>query len=288
MTDFFHRAPATRPAGTLILAGLLALVPTTAPAQATKSSGKHVLLQSEANDGATSRSSGYVLHGSLGGGPITVPSNSTNYKLEGGFPSTLATSTPVRPWLTAVRPQVSSLNAPGSLTLHGTNLDMGLVVGVKIGATTVRVTSRQRDQMAITIPALTVPGWQAVTLTTSMGETTIPKGLAVLPLIETRPAAGPLVPFDLVFRGSKGDRVIWVLGVTQGPLIRLPGIRYGFGLAPPNFILYAGFTIQASNGELRLGFPATLYPVGQVLLQSMFIGNSAPYGPAAFSNILRI
>jgi len=267
---------------------LLAGIPSVTSAQATNSSTQHVVLQSERSNGTTSRSSTYVLRGSSGSGPAATQANSANYQLEGGFPATLSTTVPNRPWLTAVRPQVTSINQAGTLTLHGTHLDLGQTPRVRIGATAVTVATRQRDRIAVTIPRLTVPGWQPVTLTTSIGETTLTKGLAVLPLIETRPAPGLMVPVDLVFRGTKGDQVLWVMGIAPGPLIRLPGIRYGFGLLPPVFIIYSGFKIDAANGELKLTFPATQYGAGITFLQGLFIGNSGQYAPAAFSNVLRI
>jgi len=272
----------------LAIAATIVCIQNLATAQATGSSRQHVLLQSEASDGTTAQSTTYVLRGSLGRQSGAVQSNSASYQLEGGFPATLATTAATRPWLTAVRPQVTSSNQSGTLVLHGTNLDLGGSPTVQIGATPVTVGTRQRDHLAVTIPPLTVPGWQPVTVTTSAGETSITKGLAVLPMIETRPAPGSMVPFDLVFRGTTGDQVMWVMGIAPGPPISLPGIRYGFGLHPSIFIVYSGFRIQSPDGELKLSFPATRYGAGFTFLQGLFISSSAPYAPASFSNVLRI
>ena len=61
------------------------------------------------------------------------------------------------------------------------------------------------------------PGYQPVEVSNDLGTTVLPRGLAVLPLVETSPAAADGVPFDLVLRGTRGDQVLWAMGIAQGP-----------------------------------------------------------------------
>lgn len=44
----------------------------------------------------------------------------------------------------------------------------------------------------------------------------------------------------------------------------------------------------AGQDPTHLDFPATTYPTGAIYVQGMFTSSNPGYGPAAFSNLLRL
>ena len=122
----------------------------------------------------------------------------------------------------------------------------------------------------------------------SSGTTVIAKGVGVLPLLEARPAPASDVPITLVFKGTRGDAVYWALAVGPSTPLVLPGIHYGFALHPIFFIAFAGFGITDPSGELKLSFPATTYMTGTVYGQAMLATSNPGYGPASFTNVIRL
>lgn len=256
-------------------------------AQAT-SSNKHVVLQNELSDGRGSQSTRYVMHGSIGVGAMARRATSAVFVLEGGLTDSFTVPATGRPWLTAVRPAAATMRSQATITLHGTELDLGTTPTVRVGGEKAPVVSRSRDALTAILPVQHSPGWKPVEITNNIGTTVLPRGIAVLPLIETRPAAADRVPFELVFRGSKGDQVMWAMGIAQGPPMSFTGVHFGFAIAPPTFIIYSGFTIKRDDGELRLPFQATQYPTGLIYLQALFLSTNPGYAPGAFSNVLNI
>ena len=255
--------------------------------QAATSKG-HVLAQSELSNGRTSQSTKYVLQSAIGQGATARRSSTTKYLLEGGFPATLSVSARGQPWLTAVRPAAATLRSKAALTLHGTELDLGTNPTVHIGGQKAAIVSRSRETITTVLPLQPAPGWQPVTVQNNLGTTVLPRGLAVLPLIETRPAAADGVPIELVFRGTKGDSILWAMGIGQGPPQVLSGAHFGFAILPPTFIIYTGFAIADQNGELKLFSGAPRYPTGLIYLQALFLTTNPGYAPACFSNVLNI
>lgn len=277
------------PCITMLALEFAVIAATTGPLAAqAASSNKHVLLQNELSDGRGSQSTRYVMHGSIGVGAMARRATSTVFVLEGGLTDSFTVPASGRPWLTAVRPAAAPMRSQATVTLLGTEFDRGTAPTVRIGGVLAQVVTRTREALTAILPLQPSPGWKPVEIRNDLGTTVLARGIAMLPLIETRPAAADRVPFELVFRGSKGDQVVWALGIVQGPPIPLAGAHFGFAIAPPSFIIYSGFAITRADGELRLSFPPTQYPTGLIYLQALFLSSNPGYAPGAFSNVLNI
>jgi IPT/TIG domain len=251
-------------------------------------SNQHVELQAEMSNGRKTQSTTYVLDGSFGVGVTGRRTTSRLYVMEGGFSSTLNVTAGGRPWLTAVEPRHVAMRGRATLTLRGTQLDVGSPPTVRIGGVATPVLSRSREAITTTLPIQPEPGWLPVTIDNSHGTTILPRGVAVLPLIEADPAPASEREFDLLFRGTKGDRIIWAMGISQSPPLFVTGVHFGFALGPPPFEIFAGFGITGNDGILRLPVGGRKYPVGFIFVQALFLSSHPGYAPGSFSNVLRL
>ena len=256
--------------------------------QAITTSSTKVIVSPTLGGGGTTSSQKHELLVSFGDGVPAGRATSARYVIEGGCNARLGVVVAGSPTLAAVAPRYATLRGGASLTLHGSELASGTVRSLKIGGKNATVGSRRADQITTVLPNQSQPGWQPVEFVTSTGTTVLAKGVGVLPLIETRPAAASGVPFRLVFKGSKGDGVIWALGIGASSPISFSGMHYGFALNPSLFIVLPGFGIADPNGELRMAFPATAYPTGTIYVQGLFVTTNPGYGPASFTNVLRL
>ena len=190
--------------------------------------------------------------------------------------------------MTAVRQSGVAMRNRATVSLDGTDLT-GSPTTVLVGGVQATITNATRDRVTVTLPFHPAPGWIPVTMQNNAGSTTNPRGLAVLPLLEADPTPAPGKAFDLVFRGSPGDQILWAMGIAVGPPIPLPGALYGFAIVPPTFLVFSGFgVVTRADGILRLPIPPQSYPVGLIYLQGLFRTSNPGYGPAAFSNVLRL
>ncbi len=258
------------------------------PAQAT-TSNVHTALQSEMSSGRTTQSTTYLLDGAVGVGVTGRRTTSTRYVLEGGFSSTLNVPASGKPWLTSVEPRMVTMRGRATLTLRGTELDLGGSPTVRIGGVIAPVVTRSADALTTTLPVQPEPGWLPVTIENNLGKTVLPRGVAVLPLVEPDPAPASNKDFALVFRGTKGDRLLWAMGISQSPSpLIVTGLHFGFALGPPPFIIYAGYGITGNDGVLKLPIKGQTYPIGLIYIQGLFLSNNPGYSPGAFSNVLRL
>jgi hypothetical protein len=269
----------------LLLAAAAPLGAQDAPAAASSST---YFLQSFASaGGGTAQSFQHLLDGALGA--CTGTTSSSRHQLVAGFTASLDTQAPGEPWLSAVSPRFVALRSGATVDLHGTALDQGGSLSVKIGGQAVtNVQSRLGHKMAVTVPDQPAPGWQPVEVTSSAGSTVLAAGIGILPMILTEPAAASEVPFGIVFKGSQGDTVVWALGIAPAAPLPLGGFGYGLALNPALILVLPGFGITGAQGELKMRFPATTYPTGSVYLQALFATANPHYGPASFSNVLRL
>lgn len=248
----------------------------------------HTLLQHELSDGRQTNSSTYRLDGAFGVGATARRATSQSYVLQGGFSSTLDVSGTGKPWLTAVQSRFITLLGQPTVRLKGTELHLGTRPTVRIGGIATTVVTRTPHQLTTTVPLLRQPGWLPVEVQNSLGTTILPRGIGVLPLLDTDPAPTSGKDFDLVFRGTKGDIVHWAMGIGESPPLTVPGVHFGFALNPTLFIVFTGFAITNDDGVLRIPIKAQTYPVGLIYLQAMFLSPNPGYAPGAFSNVIRL
>ena len=104
-------------------------------------------------------------------------------------------------------------------------------------------------------------------------------------MMYTEGAPGSNVPFDMVFRGTKGDKVFWAIGITAGPPVVVPGYVYGLRVGTAPVFLVSTMSITRADGEARISFPATPYPI-QIFVQGLFMSTNPSYAPGSFSNLL--
>lgn len=243
------------------------------------------LLNAESGIGGRTVSSTHVLDASGGSGLVAAPAASANYRLAAGYFGSVATPGNGKPWLAGVLPRFVTMRAAANVTLHGTELDLGGRPTVKIGGQTATlVGAASGDQATVALPIQPAPGWQPVSLVTPAGTTQLPRGIGVLPMIYTDPAAASDKGFEVVFKGTRGDRIAWALGLAPLPApVKLGGIWHGLLLNP--IVTLPGLSILDANGELRLAFPPSMIP-SDLYLQAMFQTSNPGYAPAAFSNLL--
>jgi hypothetical protein len=255
-------------------------------ATATASSTNHFLASFEFGAGGRASSSNHVLHASFGDGAVAARASTANHELTGGFNAALDAATTGRPWLSTVSPRYTAMRSGASVTIFGTELNLGSTV--TIGGQAATVQTKAKDRITIALPNQPVPGWQPVTVNSTSGNHTLGQGIGILPMLETGPAAASDVPFSIVFRGSPGDTIVWALGVAPITPIPLGGFGYGFGLNPGLMMMLPGFGMPSADGVFKMSFPATTYPTGLIYVQAVFASSNPGYAPGAFTNILRL
>ncbi len=272
---------------TSLLLSSVILLCSTAPSQAA-SSPTHVLSSHSFGPGARCQTGQHILRAAIGGGVIAEHSSSGQHTLAGGFTATLDVQTSGSPWLTAATPRFVTLLNQANVMLHGTELDLGTQPSVKIGSLAAQVTTRVRERIGARLPIMTTTGWQPVEVKTSAGTTVLPRGIGVLPMIYTDPAPASGVFFDVVFHGSPGDLVLWVLGVAPTAAITVPGIHSTFGINPAFLLSMPSVGIVQPDGRAAFTFPAPQYATGSLYAQAIFSTTNPNYGPFAFSNAIRL
>ena len=255
------------------------------------SSDNYVLTSIQHAPGVESFSFTYRMVASLGGGVVPERAKSINYELVGGFCARLDVDPTGKPWLLGVLPRYVTPKSAAKLWLHGSSLKLGPTPTIKIGGLAANVDTRENHLITTKLPfnagpiSKPEPGWQPVTVSNTFGTTTLPEGIGILPMIYTEPAPAPNVKFDLVFKGTKGDQVIWVLAALPAPPVALGSLLYGLAVNPGTMVILPGFTIFSPSGELRFPVPATNY-VGPFYVQALFVGQNSGYAPGSFSNVL--
>ena len=256
------------------------------PAQA---SGRTFFLPSaEQGSGGTAVSTTWRITGSFGAGAVPSRATSQRYVLSGGFPASLDVPVTGRPWLTAVRPFYAPIMGGTALQLHGTELHLGASASVKIGGKVAAITSRTRNAIAATLPVQTTPGWTRVDVTAGGETTSLPKAIGILPLIEVSPPAEPGIPFQITYRGTQGDIVVWLLAAGKGPFpFPVPPFHYGFELDIATFLVLTVTPVVAASGTAELPLPAVVWS-RPILFQTLAVSQTTGYAPGSFSNAVRL
>lgn len=235
-------------------------------------------------DGGLANSATYALTATIGQ-PAPGDVGSTTYALTGGFVGTLdATSS--EPWLTAANPAYVMPRSNDLLWLSGARLNLGLP-SVVVSGRPVTVVASSATDVAIRLPALPDPGWHSITLSNTAGTTTIERGVGVLPLMYTDGAPASEVEFDIVFRGTKGDVVVWAMGVNPGTKLPIGPYLYGLTIDASFVRILPAMLITANSGEVRFSVPAVPITI-TFYLQGLFLTNNPGYAPGSFSNLLKL
>jgi len=235
-------------------------------------------------DGGSAHSATYALTATIG---QTVPgeANSATYSLRGGFVSALD-AVSVEPWLTFASPSYVMPRSTDLVWLSGTRLDLGASTVTVSGRPAAVVASSATD-VAIRMPALSDPGWHAITLQNAAGTTSLDRGIAVLPLMYTDGAPASETEYDIVFRGSQGDVVIWAIGVSPGMRLSIAPYLHGLTISASYIKLLPSMMVSAPDGEIRFSVPATPTTI-PLYVQGLFLTSNAGYAPGSFSNLLKL
>jgi IPT/TIG domain len=271
-----------------IVTGLVPFLLAAVLAAQVATSTRHVLVDHTLGGGGRTSSAKFELVGGFGPTSNGVAPKTKRFTLGAGFAAALDVSIGTAPVVSAVTPRYPTMRGREPVVVHGTNLDAGTSPVLRLGGQTATILTRTKDKITARLPNQPAPGWRAAELRSTVGTTTLPRGVGALPLLEARPAAASGVPFGIAFKGTRGDLAVWALGIGESAPLQLPGIHHGFALNPSFFIILPGVPITAADGEFLLPFPATTYPTGTIFIQAMFTTSNPGYGPAAFSNVLRL
>ncbi len=234
-------------------------------------------------DGGSSGSTTYALTSTIGDDEVSR-SNSPTYFLSGGFVSTIDVKTG-GPWITSATPHFVTPRNSNLIWLTGTRLVIGGAPTVTVSGKAATVVAKSNTDVAVRIPPLLVPGWYGVELSNSGGKSSLERGFGVLPIIYTEGAAAPSTPFDLVFKGTKGDQVIWALGFSPSAPVKIGNYLHGFTMASGFFRVLPTILITANSGEFRLSIPPVPFNV-PIYVQGLFVTSNPSYSPGSFSNRL--
>lgn len=231
-------------------------------------------------DGGSSSSTTFALTATVGQHE-PGKRNSATYYLSGGFIGTLD-AVSAGAWITSASPTFHTPRSTNLIWLTGTRLNVG-TPAVTISGKPASVIASSPTDVAVRLPMLPDPGWHSIALTNSLGTTSIERGVGVLPMLYTDGAAASNVSFDLVFKGTKNDFVIWALGFNSGPKIPIAPYLHGLTLNASFVKILPSFQITDASGEFRLPIPPVPF-VFTIYCQSLFITTNPGYSPGSFSN----
>ncbi|MCC6783408.1 MAG: hypothetical protein IT457_11250 [Planctomycetes bacterium] len=258
-------------------------------AQSSASSSTWFLSSIELASGEEQDTLLYKLRPQQGAGLVAHPcAMSATYVLEGGFPAALDATVLGSPWLTGVRPYYVPQRGSPTLTLHGTELNLGPTPIVTVGGQPATVGVRANSQLQITMPDQPVPGYQPVLVTSVFGNTILTEGVGVLPMIELLCPMLSDTPNGLRIRGTQNDVMVLAMsfGLAGSPFA-LPPYGYSFQLDFGLLVLSSGFVLSGGDTLDLIVPPLAL--TGLIYVQTFTFSSSNPgYAPGSFSNVVRI
>lgn len=252
-------------------------------------SSKWFLVGGETASGGAATSLTYRLEASTGSGVVARAATSSTYRLAGGYFGITEVPVTGAPRLAGVLPRFVTPRGGARITLAGTELDLGGAPVIEVdGRAASLVGTPQPGELRADLPQLGAPGWRPLRVTTPQGSSVLPRGIGVLPMLFCEPAPASGRASGIVFKGSQGDQILWVVGAapTAAP-IALGGFGFGLRVDPSLYLVMPGFAVAAADGEFRLPLPAAKYRI-PLYLQALFVSNNPGYGPASFSNLLTI
>ena len=255
------------------------------------SSSTYFLSVIEFGDGGEMNSPLYVMNASLGSGVVAEPgSSSSNHVVSGGFPAMAAAALSGSPIVTGVEPLFVPQRGAQTAVLRGADLLSSGATNVVIGGQLAAVQSRTTSEIRVTLPQLSEPGFQPVTLVNPvLGTTQVQTDVGVLPMLYNREPLNPATPISLRFRGTAGDFMLLTLGFGAGavPLPVLPEYGYGLLLDPGMIGGSAFLGVGDPSGELRIPGPAL--PVSGILyVQALVLSSNPGYAPGSWTNVVRL
>jgi hypothetical protein len=234
------------------------------------------------SDGGTATSATYALTATIGQADPSNASSAT-YLLAGGFPGTLdATST--EPWLTAAQPQFVMPRSTDLVWLSGARLDLGTPT-VDLSGRAATLVAQSGSDVAVRLPSLPAPGFHEIALHNAAGTTSLERGIGVLPMLFTEGAAASDTSFDLVFKGTKGDMIIWAVSRGPGQLFGFSPYLHGLTIDLTVFRVLDSLLITKDSGELRFSVPPVPFQF-PAYFQALFLTSNPGYAPGSFSNVL--
>jgi hypothetical protein len=252
------------------------------------SSAAFFLATGETAAGGSCQSFVHKLTGTLGCGAPAQRAVSPAFVLLGGFTAGAEAPVTGRPWLAGVAPRFSPMGGGAALTLHGTELDLGPTPAVTIGGQAAVAGARTRDAIQTVLPPQPAPGYLDVVVANLHGTTTLPRGIGILPLVEKVQPARDFEPFDLLYRGTQGDLIVWCVAASAPALgIRLPGFGHAYELDPFNPIILPVTVATDPLGEFRLGVPPVSL-AGPIFVQCLAVSFNPGYAPGSFTNFIRL
>lgn len=269
----------------IAIAGVLGLA---APLAAQASSSQSYFQTStEHADGGQSQSPIYAMRSVTG--PTLVPepcSASATYVVEGGFTATLDATYIGRPWSTGVSPLYVGPAAGPTITIHGTELDLGAVPTVTIGGINATVQTRSIDNLTVTLPAQPEPGFQPVEITNGLGTTRVDGGIGILPILDTVCPVNSQTRIGMEYIGSPGDTAVLLLGVAPAA-VGFPVLNFGYSLQiDPGFLLASAPFVAGPDGRVFFDLPPTNLADFVVLQTLTYITVNPSYPNGSFSNLL--
>lgn len=235
-------------------------------------------------DGGSAQSTTYKMAATIGAPILAGRANSTNFGVEGSFLGTLSASGS-HPWVTSCLPNFVTPLSQLTVWLSGTRLDIGGTPIVTVGGKTATILSRSPTALAVRLPSLSVPGFQPIVVQNTSGSSTLPRGVGVLPMIFTEGAPASNKGFDLIFKGTQTDTIIWALGVNEGPPIPISNFLHGLTINASFVRILPTMQITSPTGELRLPIPAVPFNF-KIYVQGLFVSTNPGYAPGSFSNLI--
>ncbi|MFK7740229.1 MAG: hypothetical protein AB8H80_07885 [Planctomycetota bacterium] len=273
------------------VAVVLALVGADAPAQhkegGAASSQTYFMAATEFGSGGEAGTALYSLQGSQGSGVVAEPHAAAfTYGLRGAFFGAATAPVLGQPQLTAARPFFVTRINNGQLTLHGTELDLGNAPTIAIGGELATTVSRTADEMVVTVPNQSVPGFQPVLFSNSAGSTLLAEGVGVLPMIQRRE------PFNGVDRNylridtRPNDVVLLVLADSAGPGLQTLDFGYLLLLDPGTVFFSDAFFVADPEGRTFIDLPP--FPPGLIFVQALDITADPDDFPGTWTNMVAL
>jgi hypothetical protein len=243
------------------------------------------LVAADPGSGGTTQSATHRLTGSFSTGVPAARALSAGFVLLGGFPAAVDAPPTGRPWLTGVLPQFATLRGGAALALHGTELNLGAPPALTIGGRPAVLLARSNDRLTTTLPEQPEPGWRAVEASSSLGTTTLPRGIGVLPMLDFPDAPAPGAGSLLELRARQGDTVAFLAALGRFPTLPLPPFHHGLQLDLGTLFVLPPFPVTDPQGRLTLATPANHGPA-RIFVQAVVLSTDPGYVPGSFTNVV--
>ena len=188
--------------------------------------------------------------------------------------------------MTAAQPVFVTPRSREVVWLSGARLFPGAPT-VAVSGRAASVVAQSPTDVAVRLPNLPEPGWHQITLRNSSGETSLERGIGVLPMLFTDRGPAANIPFTVVFKGTRGDTILWVVGRSPAPLFQFGSYLHGLEVGLATGKVLPAMAISSNSGELRIALPAG--PLQSPLyVQGLFLTSNPGYTPGSFSNVLQL